>query len=253
MRARPRTAVIVQARIGSVRLPGKTMMDLSGRTLIERVLERCRGIDGIDEICCAIPDTVENDPLAEKVRRCDVRLFRGSESDVLDRYYRAAIESKAEIILRITGDCPLLDPYMCAEVLNLCIEKNATYSTNCMPAVWPHGLDCEAFPFIWLEKAASEANETVQREHVSPYIRFHKLRRIAVLKGPNQNLSFHRWTVDTREDLAFMRALLPLVPEGPSFWHHEHILDILEERPDIIDINRGIGKKNWDEYCDLGK
>ena len=85
----------------------------------------------------------------------------------------------------------------------------------------------------------------MHREHVSPYIRFHKLRRVAVLQGPNQDLSFHRWTVDTIEDLAFMRALLPLVSEGPNLWHHEHILGILKERPDIIDINRGIGKKNW--------
>ena len=121
-----KTAVIIQAHMGSTRLPGKVLMDLCGRTALSHVIERCRAIENADTVCCAVPESSENDVVAAEAERAGAVVFRGSESDVLERYYLAAKQLNADVVLRVTADCPLLDPAVSAAVLKLREAENVT-------------------------------------------------------------------------------------------------------------------------------
>jgi spore coat polysaccharide biosynthesis protein SpsF len=232
-----RTIVIVQARYASTRLPGKVLLNLNGRTVLSRVLERCQAIEGADTICCAVSDTTDSDPVATEAERCGVSVFRGPESDVLARYYVAAREMEAAVILRVTSDCPLLDPDVCSDVLRLRERTRAGYAANNFESTWPHGLDCEAFTFSWLERAYREAQDPFAREHVCPFIRNHPEIRTANFASPNPDLRRHRWTLDTPRDWDFMRAIFARLPEGSENWGWAAPLALVEAAPEIRALN----------------
>ena len=234
-----RTAIIVQARLGSTRLPGKVLMEMGGQTVLAHVLERCRAVAGVDVVCCAIPEGTADDPVAAAAAACGVEVARGSESDVLDRYYRASIMMGATRIMRVTSDCPLIDPALCAGVLHLLDDPGADYACNNMPSSWPHGLDCEAFSFQWLERAALEARRPSEREHVTPFLRNHPDTRKANLAGPGASVTHLRWTLDTPEDLTLMQALFSRLPVGPQGWSWEVVRDLVEREPALALINAG--------------
>jgi spore coat polysaccharide biosynthesis protein SpsF (cytidylyltransferase family) len=234
-----RTGVIAQARIGSNRLPGKVLMRLGNKTVLAHVVERCRAISGIDVVCCAVPDGPADDRVAEEARRCGAEVFRGSETDVLDRYYRAAATFRLDVILRVTADCPLLDPGVCDEVLSLRSAVGADYACNNLPPSWPHGLDCEAMTFAWLERAAHEASQAYEREHVTPFIRNHPAARRANLRMPRVGAEQHRWTLDNERDLQFLRALVAQMPAGRTAWSYAVPLAIVEAEPSLPAINAG--------------
>ena len=233
-----RSIVVVQARLGSSRLPGKVLADLAGKTVLEHVLERCRAIQGASEVCCAVPVGHLDDHVAVEAARCGVSVIRGSEADVLDRYYQAAIYCGADIVMRVTSDCPVIDPYVAAEVLRIITSGKAEYACNNMPRTWPHGLDCEAFAFEWLEKASREASHPDEREHVTPFIRNHPAVRKANLECPERELSAHRWTLDTAEDLQFLRALFARFPDTPDSFSYRVPLGVLEREPNLALLNR---------------
>ena len=235
----PLTAAIIQARMGSTRLPGKVMMDLAGRTVLSHVLERCRAIEGVDMVCCAVPEDVASDPVAEEAAVCGVEVFRGSETDVLDRYHKAALAMKADVVLRITSDCPMIDPAVAAHILQLREDENADYACNNLPPSWPHGLDCEAMTFDWLDRAAREATKPPEREHVTPFIRNHPDARKVNLPGPGNGAENHRWTLDTPDDMDFMTALFERLPQGPGGWDYRKPLAIVEADPELAAINAG--------------
>lgn len=236
-----RTVVIVQARLGSSRLPAKVLRELAGRTVLRRVLERCAAIQEIDLVCCAIPSSFadNDDALAGEAVRCGAVVTRGSELDVLDRYYRAALELKAESIMRVTSDCPLLDPEVATKVLRLVTNEGADYACNNAPPTWPHGLDCEAFRFEWLERAANEAILPSEREHVTPFIRNHRQARKLVFEGPGGPVAKHRWTLDTERDLIFLKALFERMPEGERSYSYRVPLAIVEREPWLSELNSG--------------
>lgn len=239
-----RTVVIVQARYSSTRLPGKILNELAGKTVLERVLSRCLGIRGIDDVCCAIPDSPDCDVVVAEAERIGVTVSRGSERDVLARYYKAATEMEADVILRVTSDCPLIDPEICEDVLSLRAREDASYASNNNPPSWPHGLDCEAFPYVWLKRAADEATSEFDREHVCPFIRNHPDGRIANLLSPAPDMKRHRWTLDTPEDMAFFKAIWRHMPEGPDAWDYRIPLAIVEANPDIAAINASLANRN---------
>lgn len=234
-----KTAVIVQARFGSTRLPGKVLMMLDGRSVLSHVLERCKAIPGADVVCCAVSETLDSAPVAAEAQTAGVSVFRGSETDVLGRYLGAAEQVKADVVLRITSDCPLIDPVICGEVLALRAREKADYACNVMPRTWPQGLDCEAFTFEWLARAAREATNPYDHEHVTPFIREHAEARTANLPSPDPALAQHRWTLDTPADLTFFEALWPHLSEGPESWSYSHALAIVQEHPEIASINTG--------------
>ena len=230
------TAVIVQARHGSTRLPGKVLEQIAGHTVLEHVLHRCRAIPGVDAVCCAIPAVPDSDPVADHARRVGVEVYRGDEHDVLDRYYRAAQQIGARIVMRVTSDCPLIDPQICGAVLRLRAERSADYACNNMPRSGPHGLDCEAFTFEALEQAAQHAADAHSREHVTPWLRTHPQLRRASLVGDGRGTDL-RWTLDYPEDLAFFRALSAWLPPWPAVAPAAEVISVLASHPEIVRIN----------------
>lgn len=233
------TAVIIQARMQSTRLPGKVLMDLAGKTVLSHVIERCRAIPGAEVVCCAVPDTGADDPIAAEAERLEVTVVRGSHSDVLDRYAKAARQVDADVVVRITSDCPAIDPDVCGAVLDLRAKVGAGYATNALPpAAWPDGLDCEVISRDWLERAAREATSAFDREHVTPYIRAHRKSLIAALPCPDGDLRSCRWTLDTEADLRFLRAVFGRLPSGPAGWNWREVRGILQAEPALADINR---------------
>lgn len=232
-------AVIIQARFGSTRLPGKVLKDLAGVTVLRHVIERCAAIRGVDVVCCAVPDEPASDAVAEEAERCGAVVTRGSELDVLDRYYQAGKALGRDVLMRVTSDCPVIDPGIAAEVLRLVTEGGADYACNNLPPSWPHGLDCEAFRFSWLERAAHEARLPSEREHVTPYLRNHPGVKRAVFAGPGGPPVLHRWTLDTPDDLDFLRALFARLPAGEAAYDYRVPLAIVEADPALAAINAG--------------
>jgi spore coat polysaccharide biosynthesis protein SpsF (cytidylyltransferase family) len=233
---RPRTAVIVQARFGSTRLPGKVLKDLAGHTVLEHVLHRCRAIAGADVVCCAVPAAGDSDAVAQAAERARAFVYRGDEHDVLDRYYRAAQAVDATVVMRVTSDCPLIDPAICEAVLRLRAHQGADYACNNMPRSGPHGLDCEAFTFAALQRAAREATDARSREHVTPWLRSHPHLIRCNLAGDTDGGGL-RWTLDYPEDLAFFRALFPLLPPWPAIPPTRDVLRVLGAHPEIAALN----------------
>jgi spore coat polysaccharide biosynthesis protein SpsF (cytidylyltransferase family) len=201
------------------------------------VLGRCREIAGAHVICCAVSEEPDSDPVAEEAADCGVEVFRGSETDVLDRYYRAAKNLKADVILRVTSDCPLIDPTVCGKVLRLRESENADYACNNLPPEWPHGLDCEAFVFPWLERAAREETQPGGREHVSPYLRAHSEVKKVNLAAPDDGMRDYRWTLDYPEDMEFLKALFAKLPVESKMPGVAEIIELLERHPAISAIN----------------
>lgn len=160
--------VIVQARLTSTRLPAKTMLSLGGEPVIRHVLRRCKEIPGVDRVICATP-VEKSEPLKIEARALGVTVVQGSEHDVLGRFRKAALLVNADIIMRVTGDCPLIDPEVCGRVLDL-MEDGVDYASNVMPRGFPKGYDCEVFTMGALERAHMEADDPYDREHVTPYI-----------------------------------------------------------------------------------
>lgn len=232
-----RTVAILQARTGSSRLPGKVLADLGGKPVLVHCVERAKMIDGVDAVCLATTTATADDAVATLVDTISgVTLFRGSENDVLNRYLGAARETEAQIVLRLTCDCPLIDPSVCAAVIALRAETDAPYAANVMRREWPHGLDCEAFLMTGLESAATHATEPYDREHVTPYIRRHAGDRAVDLAGPGGRAARQRWTLDYQEDLDFLRALFPHLPLGRMTGWQE-VMNVIEKNPELAAIN----------------
>ncbi|MCH8858929.1 MAG: glycosyltransferase family protein, partial [Proteobacteria bacterium] len=223
-------------RMGSSRLPGKVLLPLQGRTVLDHVLTRCQAIRGVDAVCCAVPETSDSDPVAEEAERLGAIVVRGPEQNVLARYDRAARELGAEIVVRVTSDCPLTDPEVDAQVLELLRRTGADYAANNLEPDWPHGLDCEAFSAAALAEAAREARDPYQREHVTPWLREHPSLRRAHLPGPGGDVADLRWTLDYPEDLAFFTAVFEkLAPDREQ--GYEEVLEVLRAHPEITSIN----------------
>lgn len=232
-------AVIVQARFGSSRLPGKVLMPLCGRPALAAVLARCARIPGIDVVVCAVADDAASDAVAAAAQICGATVFRGSQHDVLARYDGAARTAGADIVMRVTSDCPLIDPEIAGAVLRLLDETGADYACNTMPPLWPHGLDCEAFHAEHLARAAREAEAAYDREHVTPWLRRKAGLRRVNLDGPGGGAERHRWTLDHAEDYAFFAALWDVMGERAGQATMAEIVAFLAEHPEIAALNRG--------------
>lgn len=230
------TAVIVQARMGSTRLPGKVMEPIEGRPVLAHVLTRCAAIAGSDLVVCAVPDSGESAPLEAVARDCGARVHRGPETDVLGRYLGAARAVGADVVMRVTSDCPLIDPEICGAVLALRAREDAGYAANNMPRSFPHGLDCEAFTTAALAEADRSTREPYDREHVTPWLRRAPQVARANLASRDPALERHRWTLDFPEDLAFVRAVFAALPRG-SRGLMDDVLAVLAAHPGIADIN----------------
>ena len=230
--------MVVQARVGSSRLPGKVLKQLGDRTALEQVLGRCLQIAGIDVVVCAIPYHSRDDMLVELALTSGALVVRGSETDVLSRHVAAAKAVDAKVVLRVTSDCPLIDPKLCAEVLRLRAAKSADYACNNVPPSFPHGVDCEAFTTESLIKADQNACSAEDREHVTSWLRRSANVKRVVLHGPAGRVLQHRWTLDYREDYIFLHAVFAMLPSLPIIPTWTDVVDLLERSPEIMNLNR---------------
>jgi glutamate-1-semialdehyde 2,1-aminomutase len=216
--------------MGSSRLPGKVLTDLAGRPALERVSSAAEAIPGIDEVIIATSTAAEDEAIVEWANARGVRVFRGSENDVLSRVRNAADAANADIVLRLTADCPLLDPNVCGQVLAMLVDSSADYVSNVDPPTWPDGLDCEAMTIAALRQADECAIQLEDREHVTPYIRRNRaMFDIRNLRSPNAALSEHRWTLDTPADLQWLTQICEqLEPLQPTYLQ---VLELLRKNP----------------------
>lgn len=240
-----KTGIIVQARMGSTRLPRKVLMDLEGQPMLVRVLERLKQVIGVDEIIVATTINEVDDAIVEVARSQNVNVFRGSEDDVLSRYYEAAKKEKLDIIIRVTADCPLIDPLVITEILEFFktnkydIVSNATVDPQYR--TYPRGLDTEIFSFKVLEAVNIKAVEKSHREHVTIFI--YENTEHKYFYKQQQDRSQFRWTVDTIEDFEFVQNIYKRLYHGDNCFYQKEILELIQNEPELIKINDMIRQK----------
>ncbi|NVL90349.1 MAG: aminotransferase class III-fold pyridoxal phosphate-dependent enzyme [Desulfobacterales bacterium] len=239
MRAKLGTIVaIIQARMSATRLPGKVMADVSGRPMLWHVMNRVKQARKVEKLVLATTTEKADDPVAEFCAATDITCYRGSEMDVLDRFYKAAKENLGHTVVRITSDCPLIDPDVIDRVVTEFQESGSDYAANCIRYTYPDGLDVEVFSFEALEKAWREAKKPNEREHVTPYIRFSNKFTVFSVEH-NEDLTEYRWTVDESADLEFVRKVYAYFAPRTDFRLND-ILKLLREKPELSVINAGI-------------
>ncbi len=244
---------IIQARMSSTRLPGKILKDLCGRSVLAHDVIRLRAARLVDEVVVATTDQAVDDAVAAEAERCGALVFRGSEQDVLSRYCLAARAAEADVVVRMTSDCPLFDPVLLDAMLEefLSALRGAQpfdyYSNTLNTRTYPTGLDAEIFTRQALERAHTEATEPYQREHVTPY--FYQNPQLFHLGGMSAAVdhSGHRWTLDTPDDWRLINAIYQAVyrPEGPLFTTDE-VLDLFDRNPHWLDFNRHVSARPVD-------
>jgi spore coat polysaccharide biosynthesis protein SpsF len=242
---------MIQARTGSTRLPGKVLKDIEGETMLARVVQRVRRAKQIQEFLIATTDRPADDAILEECKRLAVKVSRGDQDDVLDRYYRAAQLAKADVVVRITSDCPLIDPEVIDKTVAAFLEAKPDYASNALERTYPRGLDTEVMSFTALSRAWQEARKPYERAHVTPYLYEHpdKFKLLSVTGAAD--FSSHRWTVDTAEDLEFVRTIYARFKANAEFSGREFsgrdVLDLLEREPQLAEINRSVLQKSLHE------
>ncbi|WP_114970657.1 cytidylyltransferase domain-containing protein [Rhodoferax ferrireducens] len=237
------TLLIVQARMTSTRLPGKVLLPLAGAPMFTRLVQRLRRVRRADGIVIATTTNATDHPIAALCDTLGVPCHRGSEHDVLSRYADATRLHGADVVVRITADCPLIDAALIDEVIAVYAEGGSDYVSNMLPPTWPYGMAVEVFSAAALQQAHAEATQAAEREHVTPFIYWHPDRyRLRNVESP-VDLSHHRWTVDTPEDYELVRRLFEtLHPINPEFTLAD-ILTLLDTHPDWMTLNQHVEQK----------
>jgi glutamate-1-semialdehyde 2,1-aminomutase len=248
-----KTVAIVQARTGSTRFPNKVMQPICGTPMIGLLLQRLSAANRVDQIVLATSEDPRDEPLALYVIGLGYTVYRGSENDVLDRYFSAAKQTSADVIVRITGDCPLIDAELVDAVIAGFVESGADYASNIVPPTYPDGLDVEVFSFGALETAWREGKDPQQREHVTPYIRESSQFSCANFPFVSDHSS-ERWTVDEPADFEVVEKVFEHFDPCRDFGWLE-VLDLRKQRPDWFMANHhlirnegvqmGAGQKLW--------
>ncbi len=227
------TVAVIQARFDSKRLPGKVLEDLAGRPALAWTVRAAKAISAVYEVIVATSNEESDTPIANWCAANQTECFRGSKHDVLARVLAAAEQAGGSKVLRLTADCPFLDPAICAQLLLLMERQEALYATNAHPSSWPDGLDCEAMTIEALRICAAESNLPSEREHVTRWLRANAARfPQAVLVCPIPGLHNERWTLDTADDLRFIRSVAARLPadRSPAF---TEILQLLDREPKL--------------------
>ncbi len=236
---------IIQARMGSTRLPGKVMKMLAGRPVLEHVVSRVQKCSTLDEITVASTLNPIDEPIVKLCHDMGIMCFRGSEEDVLDRYFHAAKYAGADIVVRITSDCPLIDPVIADDIVKAFMERQPTldYLSNTLARTFPRGLDTEVFSFVALEKAWRSAVSPAEREHVTPYIYRHPDFFSVQNFSNSQDLSGYRWTLDTYEDWELIRTIYDNLYYKDAFFSTDDVLELMCTQPELLKLNAGVEQK----------
>ncbi|MFZ3018218.1 MAG: glycosyltransferase family protein [Gallionella sp.] len=240
-----KTIIIVQARMTSTRLPGKVMLPVLGTPLLEYQIKRLQRVKSADGVCIACTTNQADQPIVELAHKLGVALYRGSEPDVLARYYEAARMLQAEYIVRVTSDCPVIDPEEIDKLIKFYLARTAAldYAYNGLIKTYPRGMDAEIFSFEALKTAYQQADKDLEREHVTPYLYMHPEKFRLANFAFGQDKSNYRLTVDTPEDFELIsRIITALYPVKPEFTIHD-ILKLLSKHPNWLEINSHIQQK----------
>ena len=246
-----KTGCIIQARMTSSRLPGKVLRTIDyqeGKSVLGSVVERVRASKNLDHFVIACTINEEDDPLVEYAEKEGISYYRGSENDVLDRFYGAATELGYDNIVRITSDCPFLDPAVIDDLIDLFIKGDYQYASNCVRRTYPHGLDCEILTYDVLKWMHENAEDRFYREHVTSYVTSHMDEfRVGSLALDGEDYSKIRITVDTVNDYTLACVITDFIRDKQNRFSFRAILDCYKEHPYISNINADImQKKKYD-------
>ena len=242
---------LVQARVGSTRLPGKIFKEICGKTILHHEIDRLKKCKEIDEIVIATTDKEDDDKIVNEAKKLSVKYFRGSENDVLSRFYYSAKENNADIIVRVTSDCPCID----FEILDKMLiyfkdkykEKQVDYLSNTIKRTYPRGYDIEIFTFSALEKSYINAKKEYEREHVTPYI-YDKTNNFLKLSFENkEDYSEYRVTLDTIEDFIVIKNIFENLYYKNPYFKLNDVVQYLNNNLHIVDINKHIEQKKLGE------
>jgi spore coat polysaccharide biosynthesis protein SpsF len=246
----PRIVAVVQARMSSRRLPGKVLVAIAGRPMLALVVDRASRAKTLDRVVLATTGGPEDDPVAALCAERGYLCFRGSERDVLDRVYQAARQEEAEVVVRLTGDCPLIDPDVIDHTVREFFRNGVDFAANRLPPPWhrsyPIGLDVEVCTYTALEQAWREADQPHQREHVMPFLYEEEGRFRTLLVHHEPDYGHLRWTVDTPEDLALVRRIFEHFGGRDDFSWTE-VLDLFKRHPELAEINAAVRHKRHRE------
>jgi len=243
-----KVVAIIQARMGSTRLPGKVLRVLGGSTVLAHVVRRTHSTPGIDETVVATTESPRDAAIVEQALRLETSVFRGSEEDVLSRYRHAAERARADAIVRVTSDCPLLDSEVLAAMVARFVELQRSgtpvdYLSNTLERTYPRGLDIEIFTFAALVRADREARSPAEREHVTPYLYRHpEAFRVAQFRG-DRDLSAYRWTLDTEEDWELLEGIFRRLDRPGRGIRTSDVLDLLARDPGLAATNASVIQK----------
>jgi spore coat polysaccharide biosynthesis protein SpsF len=268
---RYKTIAIIQARMKSSRLPDKVMLDIAGKPMLQRVVERTARAKLVDQVIVATTSDIDEDPIARFCEQMNIACFRGSLQDVLDRYYQCAIQYSPDIVVRITADCPVIDPVLIDETIGVMTGKllgnglwkpqgNSEvypsptvpwipwdYAATRLPPPWkrtyPIGLDAEAVTFKALKRAWKEAEAQHEREHVLPYLYDAENRFRCIIGSYKTDYGQYRWTVDTIPDLELIRQIYQRLGREDFTW--QDILDLMLNNPELNNLNADIPHKTY--------
>lgn len=244
-----KVVTIVQARMTSTRLPGKVLKPVLGKPLLEYQIERLQRVKFADEIVIATTTNATDDPIVELCDRLSVPYFRGSEADVLARYHGAATAHYADVVVRVTSDCPLIDPKVIDRTIQyyLDFQDEFDYVANCLKRTYPRGMDTEVFSFTALNEVFLEATAQPDREHVTPFIHRQPTRYNLGHVLYAKDCSQYRWTVDTPEDFELIQNILEAIYPENSEFSLEDCLQLLDRHPKWSKINAHIEQKQYGE------
>lgn len=234
-------AAIIQVRMGSTRLPGKTLAKIEDKPLLWHIIERVKHAKKIDKIIIATTNLNEDKKIVAFAEKMGIVCFTGNENDVLDRFYQAAKKHGADIIVRITADDPFKDPNIIDDFLGyLKNNRQLDYVSNTIKPTYPEGLDIEVFSFATLQKAWKEAKKSFEREHVTPYIWQNPKKFSIKNMSFKKDFSHLRWTIDYPQDLQFAREIYKRLYAKKPIFLMQDILEVLEKEPELVKINQGI-------------
>lgn len=228
--------------MGSTRLPGKVMLEIGGRPMIDWVVERARRIPGVDNVAVATSDGPGEEPLVDHLQQVGVPVHRGPEGDVLSRYVGAAEATGVDTVVRITGDCPLLMPEVSGRMLEDFGVSDCNYASNTLERTYPRGLDTEVVRRQALETAEREATDVADREHVTPFIRRHPSRFDLCSVADDRDRSHLRWTVDEEADLKLVRRVYSYLDDPMA--GYDEVFALFARHPGLVAVNREVRQKS---------
>ena len=239
-----RVVAIIQARLGSSRLPGKVLCDLAGDSMLARVIARLRATTTIDDVVIATTTQDCDDAIVREAERCETPVIRGSEHDVLCRYLVAAAAASADIVVRVTADCPLLDPGVVDSVVTA-LTDDVDYASNTIERSYPRGLDVEALHADTLARLGRIARTAATREHVTAYVMSSPERFTIRQVRAQHDDSDLRWTVDTREDMAAVRAIYARCELAGTIRPYREVVAAVRRAPELCALNAHVVQKPW--------